>query len=334
MLLSPNIITILAKNFDMNTTAYVANHNLSKNLITSCYLNIEDIKAKMDYHNVTKKITGHTKAPLAMIQLTNRLIATGSADNNICIWDYKNFFNCLHTLVGHRFLVYSLVQSKHDGNLYSASEDCTIRIWEVNNNFNCLRIVKLKFICYNMTEVSLNRFATSSADSVLRIYDTTLEEPAAIEIRKHTQNVKAIILLSNGNILSHSHDGPIHLFDGKTYDFIKTVGTGYTGFVERDEKVYCYMHTGNIAYLDLKDDYKLNVLVEQTGMYLLNLRILKDGRLAYSATDKSLYIMKIKRNGKIDTDKTENLCSFTGFVLQLHDGRILISNDKIINVLE
>lgn len=67
---------------------------------------------------------------------TSSLLATGSADSSIRVWDVKGGF-CTHNLRGHGGLVASLVfqpQTLNEGiwKLASSSEDCTIRLWNLN----------------------------------------------------------------------------------------------------------------------------------------------------------------------------------------------------------
>ncbi len=69
------------------------------------------------------------------IQPGDRLIASGSSDRTIKIWDAKG--NLRQTLAGHTHWITSLSFSINGQNLVSASRDGTIRLWKMN------RITKL-----------------------------------------------------------------------------------------------------------------------------------------------------------------------------------------------
>ena len=70
-------------------------------------------------------LTGHSSVVNSLIQLENGLLASGSADKTIKIWDKD--FKCINTLSGHRYNVFSLIQLEN-GLLASGSEDNTIKI--------------------------------------------------------------------------------------------------------------------------------------------------------------------------------------------------------------
>ena len=63
------------------------------------------------------------------------MLASGSDDNNIIIWDPLNDFNKLFTLTGHNSGVMSVCFS-YDGKLLaSGSDDGTVKIWDSIDNY-------------------------------------------------------------------------------------------------------------------------------------------------------------------------------------------------------
>ena len=68
------------------------------------------------------------------IQSGDRLIASGSSDRTIKIWDIKG--NLLQTLVGHTNWITGLSFSRDGQYLASASRDGTIKIWKMNRSKN------------------------------------------------------------------------------------------------------------------------------------------------------------------------------------------------------
>jgi len=63
---------------------------------------------------------------------TSTLVATGSADSTIKIWDVEKGY-CTHNFRGHSGVI-SVLKFHFDPDkleLYSGSDDCQIRIWDL-----------------------------------------------------------------------------------------------------------------------------------------------------------------------------------------------------------
>lgn len=82
-----------------------------------------------------KTATGHTDAvnALAFNQGSEYILATGSADKTIAIWDLRNLSAKLHSLEGHTQSITSLAWHPQDiAILGSASYDRRVIFWDLS----------------------------------------------------------------------------------------------------------------------------------------------------------------------------------------------------------
>lgn len=117
----------------------VQHHPLHSSLIGTVSddltLQILDIRASSNTTSATKAVAGHSDAinALSFNPASEYVLATGSADNLIGIWDLRNLQSKLHALVGHADSVTSLAWHPFEESILgSASYDRRICFWDLS----------------------------------------------------------------------------------------------------------------------------------------------------------------------------------------------------------
>lgn len=98
-------------------------------------LQILDIRTPATTASVTKAVDGHADAinALSFNPASEYVLATGSADRSIGIWDLRNLKSKLHALVGHSDSVTSLEwHPSEEAILGSSSYDRRIIFWDLS----------------------------------------------------------------------------------------------------------------------------------------------------------------------------------------------------------
>ncbi|MBW4635599.1 MAG: PD40 domain-containing protein [Iphinoe sp. HA4291-MV1] len=151
------------------------------------------------------------------------LLASGSADQTIRIWDV-NTGKCLTILEGHTKLVQCIAFSPNGRTLASGSADQTIRIWDVNTG-KCLNIFPGHINSVRSVAFSLDgkTLASSGYDKTVRFWD--MDTRNCIQILQGYSNwIHDIALSPDGKTLaSSSDDKAIRFWDVNTGQCIQTL---------------------------------------------------------------------------------------------------------------
>ena len=178
------------------------------------------------------EVAGHTKNVSSLAFKPNSyLLASGSQDNTVRIWDVGDNTNLRHvrTLRGHTDGVKSVAWSPDGRTLASASKDGTVRLWNPNNgiNFAVLRghTRSVEGLAWSPDGRIL---ASTSWDKTIRLWDPDTHTTLRV-LRKHLDGVFELAFHPDGQTLaSGSKDGSIHLWNPNTGAH-KAQLTGYGG---------------------------------------------------------------------------------------------------------
>ena len=178
------------------------------------------------------EVAGHTTTVHSLAFKPNSyLLASGSRDKTIRIWDVSDNTNLRHvrTLRGHTSNVNSVAWSPDGRTLASASVDGTVRLWNPNNgiNFAVLRghTAGVYYVAWSPDGRIL---ASASHDDTIRIWDPDTHGTLRV-LRGHGNTVRALAFHPNGDTLaSGSRDGTIRLWNPNTGAHKATL-TGFSG---------------------------------------------------------------------------------------------------------
>lgn len=190
-------------------------------------------------------LEGHTSYIWSLFHLKDfksSMIASGSQDNSIKLWDL-NTKACVRTLLGHTNWVTTLSGIKRDKNLLiSASYDHTLRIWDLTNG-ECVKIISNVFgkSCLNAFYVNESYILHGSSGNFVVVYDTQTNTVKA-NLQGHMNLINCMVNLGeykSGYIASGSDDKTIRIWDIQYGVPIKTL-TGHTQCITSLEHLYNY----------------------------------------------------------------------------------------------
>jgi WD40 repeat protein len=151
------------------------------------------------------------------------LLASGSADNTIRIWDVATG-KTLHIFQGHTAPINSVSFSPDGQRLASGSTDNTIRIWDIDKE-HTIRILQGHTAPINSVSFSPNgqRLASGSDDNTIRVWDAATGN-IIHTIDRHRNDISSVSFSPDGRrLVSGSFDRKIGIWntttgEGKIYN--------------------------------------------------------------------------------------------------------------------
>ena len=174
-----------------------------------------------------KVLRGH-EGGVRCLQASDNMIATGSYDCTIRLWDLESL-QPLKTLTGHSRVVTAL--QFDSGKLISASMDGTLRIWNYRlSTPECVSVLRGHTDGVLALHLDGKLLASGSADCTVRVWDYERKECKVF--RSHKDWVNAVRITGNGRwLFSGSDDTTIKLWDVESGDLVSTF-TGHVGQVQ------------------------------------------------------------------------------------------------------
>jgi WD40 repeat protein len=185
------------------------------------------IIVEYDSYNVKGKYdkalsTDHKGAVMCLTQLDNSLIAFGSSDRTIKIWDLESD-KCIKTLTGHENWVMYISQIANN-QIVSGSMDNTIKIWDRESG-ECVKTLTNKpdGVLQYLIQLAKSRIASSgSLDNTLKILATESVEYIKTLVN-NTDGIQCLTKLDKGYLASGSKAGIIKIWDTVSGKCVKTL---------------------------------------------------------------------------------------------------------------
>ena len=169
-------------------------------------------------------VDGHGVHSVAFSPVDATLLATGSWDGTVKLWDVVTERD-IATLRVHTAGITSVAFSPIDATLLATgSKDWTVRLWDVETERN---IATLKEHTAGITSVAFSSdgstLATGSWDRTVRLWDVETERNIAT-LKEHTDAVSSVAFSSDGSTLATgSWDRTVKLWDVETERNIATL---------------------------------------------------------------------------------------------------------------
>jgi WD40 repeat protein len=170
---------------------------------------------------------GHTGGVGAMAMLPDGMLATGSGDNTVVLWEVK-MARQVRRLTGHSGEVNG-VAALDGGQLASCSMDSTIRIWVVQTGL-LLRALACDSSVYGLLALPAGQLASSSRDTTVRVWDVETGQQLRT-LEGHTHPIYSLVTLPGGLIASGSGDKAVRIWNAATGQNLLTMSQaiGYHG---------------------------------------------------------------------------------------------------------
>ena len=215
-IINKNIFNIYNNNTNTNINSYQNKNN-----------NLENNNKEM--YKCIKTIEGHQEKIVSMIELSCGLIATGSYDCKIKIWDLENNL-CIKTINENGYIFCLLEMEKNM--LLCGTNNNSIQLYDIISTSNDMifsfRGHDLWVNC--LIKCDSQFFASGSNDAEIRIWDYNNKSLYKV-IRGHDDCILSMILLKNGKLCSGSADLTIKIWDWRNGECINTL-TGHEKWVK------------------------------------------------------------------------------------------------------
>lgn len=219
------------------------------------------------YFNLHRTMRGHTGWVWSVAYSPKEnVIASGSADNTIKLWDISMGI-CFLTLRGHALDVYAVTFSKDGKFLASGSEDSTIKIWDLKTG-TCLHTLKRHKAWIHGVAFSpdCKLIASVSGDKTCRLWDVDSGLSVA-KLVGHKGAVWSVTFSPDGKtVATGSSDNTVRIWNVKDKKLIKTL-QGHTGAI----RCVAFNPSGALLASGSRDN-TINVWRVKTGENVMTLK--------------------------------------------------------------
>ena len=290
----------------------------------------------------------HDKIIVSMIELKNKMIATGSYDKTIKLWTLNNGQEKLEKTINEEGKVFSLLEFE-DNMLLSAidktpddvqeineisKDDIIIRLWNLNSND------KKSIFDFKGHSLRVNAlvkcndkfFASCSNDNTIIIWDYTFRR-IRNTLQGHSDCILCMILLKDGKLCSGSADTTIKIWDWESGECINTL-EGHSHWVKcLTQLSNGYIISGSQDNLIKIWDGNRNIsdLQEHNRSVRSICQIANTNYIASASFDHTIKIWDINKITSVQTLDGHS-SSVINVIYHSNDYLISCSNDKTVKI--
>lgn len=297
------------------------------------YHNLNLIKITFDLRNnhlyQTNILHGHLDSIFTLERLDDNMIASGSNDKTIKIWNIKNA-NCIQELLSHCNSVLAL-KYLHNGILASGSGDKTIKLWNLNE-YQCTNtLIGHNSEVYSLAILQNGNLASGSGDKTIKIWNITTMNCEKTLIG-HGRSIFCLCVLSNGYLCSGSVDCIIYLWNWRN----ETNDSFYYKLIGHEQVVNCLIELDDKRIVSGSSDSTIKVWNSESFECEMTLTICRERILSMiQLTETKLVVCSNHLLNIVDIKNRLLLSSFTGHtqdvysVIKYHTNCIIsCSGDK------
>src|SRR5919199_1147226 len=242
---------------------------------------------------VLKEINPQVAIDLAIPQTSSKLVKPGKTPAQPQKQTYN--WQCLHTLTGHKNLIYSVAFSPNGEVVASSSDDKTVKLWRMKDGQEIRTLIGHSNSVYAAAfSPDGEIIASCSWDKTIKIWRVK-DGKLLRTITGHTDSVRCIAFSPNGEFLaSGSHDNTIKIWWVKDWQEVLTI-TGHSWYVDSiafspDGEILASSSNQTIKIWRVKDGQEIcNIAGHTNSVYSVNFS--PEGEfLASGSSDKTIKI--------------------------------------------
>jgi WD40 repeat protein len=283
-----------------------------------------------------------------MIELKNKMIATGSYDKTIKIWTLNDDQQILEKTIQEQGKVFSLLEFENNMLLSAidktpddvqeitqiSKDDIVIRLWDLNNpNQKSLFDFKGHSLRVNaLVKCNDKFFASCSNDNTIIIWDYVFKNIRST-LQGHTDCILCMILLNNGKLCSGSADTTIKIWDWENENCENTL-TGHNHWVKcLTQLSNDYIISGSQDnIIKIWDNYRdIAELREHTRSVRSICQIGNTNYIATASFDHTIKIWDVNKNTSVQTLQGHS-SSVINIIYHSNGYLISSSNDKTLKI--
>ena len=303
---------------------------------------------QMPLFKLKRGFQAHEKIIVCMIELKNKMVATGSYDKTIKIWSLNDEQHMLEKTIQEDGKVFSLLEFENNMLLSAIDktpddvqeiaqirqDDIVIRLWDLNNpNQKSLFDFKGHSLRVNaLVKCNDKFFASCSNDNTIIIWDYVFRKILK-KLDGHTDCILCMILLNNGKLCSGSADTTIRIWNWENGTCEKTL-TGHNHWVK------CLAQLSNDYIISGSQDNIIKIWDNYRDIADLNEHtrsvrsICQIGNTNYIATasfDHTIKIWDVNKNTSVQTLQGHS-SSVINIIYHSNGYLISSSNDKTLKI--